>query len=76
MENFTGVLAPAGTPPELGQRIGNAIVKQVSQPAMQQSLLQLGFVPQPRGPQEFGTYLKSEVDRWAKIIRDANIQVA
>ena len=73
VENFTGVLAPAGTPPELVQRIGSAIVKQVSQPAMQQALQQLGFVPQPRGPQEFGAYLKSEVDRWAKIIRDANI---
>ena len=58
------------------QRIGEAIVKQVSQPAMQQALLQLGFVPQPRGPAEFGSYLRSEVDRWARIIRDANIQIA
>ena len=40
------------------------------------ALLQLGFVPQPRGPAEFGGYLRSEVDRWAKIIRDANIQIA
>ncbi|KRC84801.1 Tripartite tricarboxylate transporter family receptor [compost metagenome] len=76
VENFTGVLAPAGTPPELVRSIGAAIVKQVSQPAMKQALLQLGFVPQARGPEEFGAYLKSEVDRWAKIIRDANIQVA
>ncbi|WMD23777.1 tripartite tricarboxylate transporter substrate binding protein [Achromobacter seleniivolatilans] len=76
VENFTGVLAPAGTPPELVQRIGGAIVKQMSQPAMKQALLQLGFVPQPRGPEAFGAYLQSEVERWAKIIRDANIQVA
>ena len=76
VENFTGVLAPAGTPTELVQRIGDAIVRQVSQPAMKQALLQLGFVPQPRGPAEFGAYLKSEVERWAKIIRDANIQIA
>lgn len=76
VENFTGVMAPASTPPELVQRIGEAIVKQVSQPAMQQALLQLGFVPQPRGPAEFGSYLRSEVDRWARIIRDANIQIA
>ena len=76
VENFTGVLAPAGTPPELVKRIGNAIVAQVSQPAMKQALLQLGFIPQPRGPEEFSAYLKSEVERWAKIIRDANIQIA
>ncbi len=76
VENFTGVLAPAGTPAARVQRIGDAIVRQVSQPAMQQALRQLGFVPQPRGPAEFGAYLKSEVARWAKIIHEANIQVA
>ena len=48
----------------------------MSQPALQQSLAQLGFVPQPRGPEAFGAYLKAEVERWARIIRDANIQIA
>ncbi len=76
VENFTGVLAPANTPPALVDRIGRAIVQQVSTPEMQQALLQLGFVPQPRGPAEFGAYLKSEVDRWGKIIREANIQIS
>ena len=76
VENFTGVLAPAGTPPALVNRIGAAIVRQMSQPALQQSLAQLGFVPQPRGPEAFGAYLKAEVERWARIIRDANIQIA
>ena len=73
VENFTGVLA---APPALVNRIGAAIVRQMSQPALQQSLAQLGFVPQPRGPEAFGAYLKAEVERWARIIRDANIQIA
>ncbi len=76
VENFTGVMMPARTPPELVERVGDAIVRQLRQPAMQQSLRQLGFVPQPRGPGEFAAYLKSEVDRWSRIIREANIQVA
>src|SRR5690606_3856202 len=75
VENFTGVLAPAGMPDALVQRIGGAIEKQVSQPAMQQALQRLGFVPRPRGPAAFKQYLDSEVDRWGKIIREANIQV-
>ena len=75
VENFTGVLAPAGMPDALVQRIGGAIEKQVSQPAMQQALRRLGFVPQPRGPVAFKQYLDGEVDRWGKIIREAHIQV-
>lgn len=75
VENFTGVLAPAGMPDALVQRIGGAIEKQLSQPAMQQALRGLGFVPQLRGPAAFKQYLDSEVDRWGKIIREANIQV-
>jgi len=75
VENFTGVLGPAGIPADIVERIGGAIVGQVQQPDMQASLAKLGFVAQPRGPAEFKEYLGSEVKRWAKIIRDANIQV-
>ena len=75
VENFTGVLGPAGMPEDLVLRIGGAIEKQVSQPAMQQSLQRLGFIPRPRGPVAFKEYLYSEVDRWGKIIQEAKIQV-
>ncbi|ARP85940.1 Bug family tripartite tricarboxylate transporter substrate binding protein [Bordetella genomosp. 9] len=75
VENFTGVMAPAGTDPKLVERIGKAIEKQVSQPEMKKTLSQLGFVAQPRGPEEFKQYLASEVARWSKTIHQANIQV-
>jgi tripartite-type tricarboxylate transporter receptor subunit TctC len=75
VENFTGVMAPADTPPELVARIGQAIEKQISLPEMQKTLSQLGFTAQPRGPAEFKQYLASEVARWAKTIQQANIQV-
>lgn len=76
VENFTGVMVPARTPPPIIQQIGKAIVEQMSQPAMTQQMVQLGFIPQPRGPAEFKTYLESEVMRWRKIIKDANITSA
>jgi len=74
VENFTGVLGPAGMPADVVERIGNAIVGQVRQPDMQASLARLGFVAQPRGPAEFKQYLGGEVARWSRIIRQANIQ--
>jgi tripartite-type tricarboxylate transporter receptor subunit TctC len=75
VENFTGVMAPAGTDPKRVELIGKAIEKQISRPEMQKSLVQLGFIPRPRGPEEFKKYLAGEVARWAKTIHDANIQV-
>jgi tripartite-type tricarboxylate transporter receptor subunit TctC len=75
VENFTGVMAPAGTPPELVARIGKAIEKQISQPDMKKTLSQLGFTAQPRGPAEFKQYLAGEVARWSKTIQEAHIQV-
>jgi tripartite-type tricarboxylate transporter receptor subunit TctC len=75
VENFTGVMVPAGTPPELVERIGKAIEKQMDQPEMRKTLSQLGFTAQPRGPAEFKKYLAGEVARWAKTIQQANIQV-
>lgn len=76
VENFTGVMAPAHTPPQVVEQIGNAIVEQMSHPAMKQQMVQLGFIPQPRGPAEFKSYLDSEVARWRKIIQEAQISVA
>jgi len=76
VENFTGVMAPADTPPHVVQQIGRAIVEQMSHPAMKQQMVQLGFIPQARGPAEFKTYLDSEVARWRKIIQDAQITAA
>lgn len=75
VDNFTGVLAPANTPPQIVQQAGKAIVEQMSRPEMKQAMTQLGFTPQPRGPAEFRTYLDSEVVRWRKIIQDAKISV-
>lgn len=75
VENFTGVLAPAGLPQDLVLRIGGAIEQEMARPAMQESLRRLGFVPRPRGPVAFKQYLDAEIDRWGTIIREANIQV-
>ena len=58
------------------QTFGEAIAAEMRKPAMQQGMIKLGFIPQPRGPAEFGTYLSAEVQRWGKIIKEAGIQTA
>jgi len=76
VENFTGVLAPAGTPDAVVEEAGQAIVAEMRKPEMQKTMVKLGFIPQPRGPAEFGEYLRKEVQRWGAIIKEAGIQAA
>jgi len=43
-------------------------------PEMAKHLLQIGAEPRPRTPAESASYLRSEVDKWAKVIKAANVQ--
>jgi tripartite-type tricarboxylate transporter receptor subunit TctC len=73
-DTLTGIVAPAGTPPELVARWRNDIAKIVAMPDIQQRLETLGFAPVANTPSEFGERLKVEMARWGKVVRDAGIK--
>jgi tripartite-type tricarboxylate transporter receptor subunit TctC len=75
MENWTGVMAPAATPDSVVERLSSELVKIVSQPEMAEGLLQRGFRVNAKGRAEFAVFLKSEVDRWGRLIKKAKITV-
>ena len=72
-DTLTGVVAPAGTPRELIDKWRDAIAKVVAEPDVKQRLETLGFVPVANSPEEFGERIKTEIGRWGKVVRDANI---
>jgi len=47
----------------------------VAQPDMRTKLFSMGFDPVGNTPEQFNTYIHSEVNRWGKVIRDAKIKV-
>ncbi|MBY0268951.1 MAG: tripartite tricarboxylate transporter substrate binding protein [Burkholderiales bacterium] len=67
-----GLLAPAKTPKPVIDRIHAETVKILAGPARQRLEVQ-GFEPIGGTPAEFSAYIKSEILKWAKVIRDANI---
>jgi tripartite-type tricarboxylate transporter receptor subunit TctC len=73
-DTLTGVVAPAGTPKEVIERWRNDIVKMVATPEVKQRLEALGFAPVANTPDEFGARIKSEIAKWGKVVRDANIR--
>jgi tripartite-type tricarboxylate transporter receptor subunit TctC len=69
-----GVLAPAGTPREVIQRLNADITKIINSPDVTDKFQKQGVEPKPGTPEQFGDLVKSEVARWAKVIKDAGIK--
>jgi tripartite-type tricarboxylate transporter receptor subunit TctC len=72
-ETMQGILVPAGTPKEIVDLLNREIVKVMALPDVKAKCAQLGFDVVANTPQEFSSYIKKEVDKWAKVIKDAKI---
>jgi tripartite-type tricarboxylate transporter receptor subunit TctC len=73
-DTLTGIVAPAGTPNEIIERWHRDILQMVATPDVKERLESLGFVPVANTPQELGQRLKAEMEKWGKVVRDANIR--
>lgn len=72
---WNGLVAPAGTPADVIERVSTEVRKMVKDPTSTQRLLNLGVDPWGSTPQEFMEAMKSEAALWADVIRDANIRL-
>jgi tripartite-type tricarboxylate transporter receptor subunit TctC len=66
-----GILAPAGTPSEVVDKLGRETLKVMAQPELKEAFARLGMEPMSGGPEPFGAFIRSETVKWAKIVRDA-----
>ena len=69
------MFAPAGTPSGIVNRINAEVNRRLEQPQVRERFLALGVVPLSGTPEDLGAYLKFEVDRWAKLIKEAGIKL-
>lgn len=70
-----GLGAPAGTPPEIIQRLHSAIVKGLANKEVQDRFASIGAATQTnKSPAEFSAYIKSEYDYWGKVIKTTNVK--
>lgn len=72
---FNGMMAPAGTPPEILARVHGEIVKFVRSPEIRARFAKQGVELQAsESPEAFTAYLKTEYTRWVKVMEDAGIR--
>jgi tripartite-type tricarboxylate transporter receptor subunit TctC len=69
-----GVLAPAGTPPEIVKRLHAEMVQVLQLPDVKSRLAADGAEPVGDTPEQFGRFIRAEIAKWAKVARDAGIK--
>jgi tripartite-type tricarboxylate transporter receptor subunit TctC len=69
-----GIGAPKGTPADIVERLNREINAGLADPRLKARLADLGGVPMPMSPAEFGKLVADETEKWGKVIRAANIK--
>jgi tripartite-type tricarboxylate transporter receptor subunit TctC len=74
-DTLTGLVAPAGTPREIVDLLAREIAKSVAQPELREKFATLGFTPVANTPDAFAARIKLEIEKWGKVVRDANLRI-
>ena len=69
-----GMVAPAKLPADIGRKLHTDVVEIIRTPAAREWFLKQGAEPAPGTPEEFTAFMKSEIEKWGKVIRAAGIK--
>ena len=72
---WIGAVVPSGTPAPVIERLNKEFNAALAAPDVRQRIEGMLFEPAGNRPEEFGAFIKAEVERWGKVIRDAGIKV-
>ncbi len=72
---WLGIMAPKGTPKEIVDKLNAEIGRIIAKPEIREAWAKQGAVPMTMSPDQFGAYLKQDIDKWAKVIKTAGIAI-
>jgi tripartite-type tricarboxylate transporter receptor subunit TctC len=73
--SWFGLLAPAGTPPDIVNRIQQEVAKSFNTPAIKEKLVSQGAIPSGNTPAEFAKHIAAEHVKWAKVVKESGAKV-
>ena len=73
--NAYGVLAPAGTPREIVVKLQQEIARVLNLPDVRERLMAVGAEPVGSTPEQFGSFLRSEITKWAAVVKATGIEL-
>jgi tripartite-type tricarboxylate transporter receptor subunit TctC len=74
MDSWAGIVAPAHMPPPIVTKLNKELRKIIDDPDVNAKLGNVGFEAFSSTPKEFGDFIKVQLDKWGKMVRDAGIQ--
>jgi len=74
VNSWYGVLAPAGTPPEIVGRLHDELVRILALPDVAELLVRQGMAPVGNTPEQFAAEISADVERWARLVREGRIR--
>jgi tripartite-type tricarboxylate transporter receptor subunit TctC len=72
---WQGIMAPANTPQPIINRLNTELMKALQNPDVQKKLAVQGAIPLGSTPEEYGAYIKSELTRWAAIVKQTGVSL-
>ncbi len=73
--SWFGLLAPAGTPPDIVNAVQREVAKAIATPAVKEKMLAQGAIPSGNTPQEFAQLIDSELKKWAPVVKTSGAKV-
>ena len=72
---WQGVLVPSGTPAAAVAKLSDALIKTLAQPEVRARFTEQGLDAAPSTPEQFGLFIRAELEKWARVQKVANIKV-
>ena len=74
VENWVGIVAPAGTPPAIVDKLHKEISAVMDSPEFQKQLADQGAEPMRMSPAEFGDFMEKELVKWGRVVKEGGIK--
>ena len=75
LDTWAGMVAPAGTPPQIVAKLNGALRPIIDSPEVQARFKNVGFEGFSSTPEELGNFIRAQLALWGKMIKDANVQL-
>jgi tripartite-type tricarboxylate transporter receptor subunit TctC len=75
VQSIAGLVVPAGTPRDIVNRISAAVNQALRSPDLRERMAALGMEPAPTTPEQFDQLIRSEIDKWSKVVKASGMKL-